>query len=183
MSYWKQFKRRSVRKKVVILAICIPLLLTAVIGATFAYSNAMTDKVDNAFVPEKVTCSIQESFTQGDTVKSNVKVANTSKIPVYLRATWIVTWVDSEGAVLPAVPKAGTDYSIDMGSSWTDGGDGYYYYTTAVAAGASTPNLINSISVLKNIGDYHLQVEIIAEAVQAEPAEAVQTAWPNAGIS
>lgn len=184
MSYWKQFRRRSVRKKVILLAICVPLLLTAAIGVTIAYSNVMTSNVENAFAPEKVTCSIQEDFAQGDTVKSNVKVANTSKIPVYLRAMWVVTWIDEEGKLLPSVPQAGVDYSINIpNEKWVDGGDGYYYYKAAVAAGDSTENLIDNITVLKNIGNYQLQVEIISEAIQAEPVEAVQTAWPNAGIS
>lgn len=79
-------------------------------------------------------------------------------------------------------PVLGTDYTIALGTSgWTIGTDGYYYYDPAVPSGSTTANLINSLVSLKAPQGYTLAVDILADAIQATPIEAVREAWPASG--
>lgn len=176
--------------KPVLLGISIALVLIVAVGATLAYHHAVSSDVENRFVPEKVTCEVIEPGWKDDvsTQKEDVQIQNTSKIPVYIRATWIATW-ELDGEIVSEVPKLGTDYEVVLGSdAWIQGDDGYYYCKTVVEAGEMTPVLLDSVKLLKDKGEYQLHVEIIAEAVQARPADplnqdksndAVNELWPG----
>ena len=159
-----------------VLVVSLLALLLVVAGGTLAWLTAQ-DSVSNTFTPAHVTCNVEENFN--GTTKSDVKIKNTSDIPVYIRASIVVTWKDSKGNVYGQKPVAGTDYTIDYGTGWTQQGD-YWYCNSEVAVGVNTPVLINScteVSANAPEGNYHLSVEIIAEAIQSQPARAVQQAW------
>lgn len=163
-------------KRSLVLVVSLLALLLVVAGGTLAWLTAQ-DSVSNTFTPAHVTCNVEEKF-DGKT-KSDVTIKNTSDIPVYIRASIIVTWKDFSGNVYGQLPVAGTDYTISYGTDWTRQGD-YWYYTSPVAVGAKTPVLINScteVSANAPEGNYHLSVEIIAEAIQSQPDRAVEDAW------
>ena len=164
-------------KRSLVLVVSVLVLLLAVAGGTLAWLTAQ-DSVNNTFTPAHVTCDVVEEFKDG--IKSNVKIKNTSDIPAYIRAYIVVTWKDSTGNVYGKLPVAGTDYemSINTNKGWTQK-DGYWYCNTAVASGGFTPVLIDSCTSNNSAPDdnYKLSVEIIAEAIQSSPAEAVGTAW------
>ena len=164
-------------KRSLVLVVSVLVLLLAVAGGTLAWLTAQ-DSVNNTFTPAHVTCTVEETFN--GTEKTNVQIKNTSDIPAYIRAYIVVTWKDSTGNVYGQKPVAGTDYkmSINTNKGWTQK-DGYWYCNTAVASGGFTPVLIDSCTSNNSApnDNYNLSVEIIAEAIQSSPAEAVGTAW------
>ena len=164
-------------KRSLVLVVSVLVLLLAVAGGTLAWLTAQ-DSVNNTFTPAHVTCTVEEKF-DGAT-KENVSIKNTSDIPAYIRAYIVVTWKDADGNVYGQKPVEGADYkmSINTNKGWTQK-DGYWYCNTAVASGGFTPVLIDSCTSNNSAPDdnYKLSVEIIAEAIQSSPAEAVGTAW------
>lgn len=161
--------------KKLILLISIVALFVVTAGATLAYIVTQTDGVRNVFNPSHVTCEVQESFDKS--VKKDVNVKNTGDTDAYIRAYIVVNWVDETGNIAAEKP-AENDYSITFstGTAWKEY-DGYYYYTKSVAPKASTADLIKECRVIGQKDGYSLQVEIIADAVQSSPADAVKDAW------
>lgn len=163
-------------KRSLVLVVSLLALLLVVAGGTLAWLTAQ-DSVSNTFTPAHVTCDVDETFQDG--IKSDVKIKNTSDIPVYIRASIVVTWKDFSGNVYGQLPVAGTDYTISYGTGWTRQGD-YWYCNSEVAVGANTTELISSCTVEEGATipeGYALSVEIIAEAIQSQPARAVGQAW------
>lgn len=158
-----------------ILLAAVIVLLAGAVGGTWAFLVAQSEPVQNKFTYAHVSCTIKEKFD--GTTKSDVQIQNTGDIPAYIRARIVVTWKDTSGNV-SAVPVKVSDYTMDMGTGWTKGTDGYWYYNTAVDATKFTPVLITEC---KKTGtapkDYDLSVEILADAIQSEPANAVKEAW------
>lgn len=174
---------RSTRrnKKAWLLLIAVAAMLLAVVGGTVAYLVTRTNPKVNTFTPSKVACSVVETFKNN--VKSNVQVKNTGDTAAYLRAAVLVTWQDASGNVLGTAPVAGQDYSITMPASakWAQA-DGFWYYSEAVAPGASTEALIGECQPLKAApqAGYTLHVEIVASAIQSTLGTNAQAAWAAA---
>ena len=174
----KQEKRRNSRKGL-IAAVALVLLLCAAVGGTLAWLTTQTDPVVNTFTPAHVTCRVDEAFSNGS--KKNVKIENTSDIDAYIRAAIVVNWADASGNV-SAKPVTDDDYTMNLNlnsSGWVKGTDGYYYYTSPVAPGGTTVNLIDKCEPVdgKAPSGYKLQVTILAEAIQSTPSDAVTEAW------
>ena len=169
--------RRVCANKPAALFLAVLLLLGVVVGSTIAYLIADTTPVENSFTYAKVSCQVTESFDK--TTKSNVQIKNTGTTEAYIRATWVVNWLDANGNIAASVPA---EYSYGLTSNpdgtWQAGNDGYYYYWTPVAPGASTPgSLLTCTVTYPENPEYTLSVEILATAVQSAPAKAVQEAW------
>lgn len=172
-------KRDRMNKKQLTLLISLMLLCTMAVGMTLAYIVTQTSPVENKFNPSHVTCQVDEQFENN--IKSNVKIRNTSDISAYIRAAVVVTWQDAAGNISSVKPVSGTDYSITYkeNTGWSKGSDGYYYYSSSVAPEGNTEVLISKCEPLKDGPQgYTLHVEIIAEAIQSTPADAVKDAWP-----
>lgn len=161
-----------------ILLAAVIVLLAGAVGGTWAFLVAQSEPVQNNFTYAHVSCTINEEFD--GTTKSNVKIQNTGDIPAYIRARIVVTWKDANGNVSSTVPVKNTDYTIAFNENekdWTQQGD-YWYCKTAVDAGEETPVLITKCEKKGNAPkDYDLSVEILADAIQSEPASAVTEAW------
>lgn len=169
-------RRSRVRmNKTAILLLAVILLTGAVIGTTVAYLTTNTDAIENTFTYANVTCAVKESFN--DAEKKDVQIQNTSNIPAYIRATYVVYWADADGNVV--VKPEGYTYSIteNPDSKWVKVGD-FFYYPSPVAPGAATDgSLLNCTWTHPDNPQYFLHVEIIASAIQSEPANAVTEAW------
>ena len=166
-----------------ILLAAVIVLLAGAVGGTWAFLVAQSEPVQNNFTYAHVRCTIDEKFENG--VKSDVKIQNTGDIPAYIRARIVVTWKDANGNVSSTVPVENTDYTIAFNTTdWTQQEGGYWYCNTAVDATKFTPVLITEC---KKTGtapkDYDLSVEILADAIQSEPANAVKEAWGNTPIA
>lgn len=159
-----------------VLIMAVLLLLGAAVGSTVAFLIDKTEPVENAFEYAKVSCKVTESFTNNK--KDNVQVKNTGTTDAYIRATYVVNWVDRDGNIAASDPE-GCSYSLmeNPDSKWIEK-DGYFYYTSPVAPGASTEGSLLTCTVTSPVNpEYTLSVEILAEAIQSTPANAVQEAW------
>ena len=160
-----------------ILLAAVIVLLAGAVGGTWAFLVAQSESVQNNFTYAHVSCRIDEKFENG--VKSDVKIQNTGDIPAYIRARIVVTWKDANGNV-SAVPVKNTDYTITFNETdWTQR-DGYWYCKNAVNPDDFTTELITECKKTSNANvpeGYNLSVEILADAIQSEPASAVTEAW------
>ena len=165
----------KLNKKALIALVSAALLLTFAVSGTVAYLVDVDDPVVNEFKPAKVTVTIPEGF-DGET-KSNVKIQNTGDIKAYVRATYIVTW--QNGANM--IPAKAAEYDLVLNTTGWIQANGMYYWPTALEPTATTGVLIDSCTVKDGIQPpaegYYLNVEIIAQAIQAEPTTAVVDAW------
>lgn len=177
-------------KKTLTALVSVALLLLVGSGSTLAYLFTNTDSVKNTFTPAQVSCAVvenNEEYTANAVnveSKSNVTIKNTSNVPAYIRAAIIVTWKSTDGKVYAAKPVNDKDYTLNIGESWTQKGN-FYYYDSVVAVGGSTSALITSAAKTANAeppAGYNLSVEIVAEAIQAEGmgATSAQGAWAKA---
>lgn len=170
---------KKMKKRNLILFVSLVLVIGLAAGGTLAYLTAKSDSVVNTFTPAKSSTYIDEGKFDGS-VKHYAKVTNTSEdnVTVYIRAQVIVTWKKGND-VLGETPVAGTDYDITYpsNSGWFKVGD-YYYYKDKVAKDDSTNNLLTDGKAYKDKGDYQLSIEILAQSIQADPASAVEEAWP-----
>lgn len=176
----KRRKSRTRMNRATVLLMAILMLIGVVAGSTVAYLITKTDDVQNTFEYGRVSCQVGETFN--GTTKENVYVTNTGNISAYIRATYVVNWLDSAGNIVASAPD-GYSYTIteNPDRKWTKGSDGYFYYPTPVAPGKSTdPSLLEcTVKYPSDLTtpEYTLSVEILATAVQSEPASAVTDAW------
>ena len=177
-------KRKPRINKAAVLLTAAVLLIGTVVGSTVAYLIAQTDAVENTFEYAKVSCEVKEDFNGGNT-KKNVQITNTGSTNAYIRATYVVNWLDAQGNIVASVPE---DYSYTLTENpegeWTKGAGGYFYYLSPVAPGNSTPGSLLTCKVTcPENPEYTLSVEILADAIQSEPASAVTEAWGNTPIA
>ena len=172
---------KRISKKTVIVILSAALLLAATVGVTLAFLVDKTPSLDYNFVPVAVSCKVQENMDLETNTKTNVAVQNTGDIPAYVRAAVVVTWVSEEsGSTYGGAPVQGRDYVAEFSSDgWKKGTDGFYYCTSPISPEGVTPILLNKIYPVaeKAPEGYVLSVQIVASAIQAEPAEAVVSAW------
>ncbi len=170
------------------------------ISLILAMMTKSTPQVQNEFMLAEVECKIHESLNlEGGTTdntdaavhtgvvsKADVKVENASNIDAYIRVRLVAYYVDDDDNVVGKVCSVPT--FVPNNSYWiADSDEDTYYYKYPVAAGQYTEDLIASGSVIElakldgtDTDTYeHLYqvVDVIAEAVQAEPASAVTSVW------
>lgn len=171
-------RRRRSNKKAVALSLSLLLIAVMTVGGTLAYLTAQTKPVSNIFKPSHVACQVEESFD--GTVKKNVNVRNTGDTDAYVRVKLVTYRVNDERS---HIGGTATIPDFTPGMNWVPYGD-YYYYTLPVAPGKEpTDDLIESISLTASYTDADggcQAIDVIAEAIQNEPAAAVGEAW---GIS
>lgn len=165
-----------------VLVVSVLVLLLGIVGASLAYLTMKTEPVKNEFTYGKVSCEVLEDFDGA--VKSNVRIKNTGNIPAYIRARVVVTWKNENGDIYGTKPVLGEDYSFDFNSEkWigmtTDSGL-YFYFPDPVELGAETTWMLRDCKKTENANvpeGYDLSVEILADAIQSQPAKAVEEAW------
>ena len=159
----KDSKPRFPTNKAAVLLLSMILLIGIAVGTTVAFLVARTEPIKSTF----------------EYAKENVQIKNTGNTAAYIRATYVVTWRDGNRNVAVSVPD-GYSYTLteNLGNYWNKGADGYFYYSLPVSPGSSTEErpLDCAVTYPEN-PEYTLSVEVLAEAIQSEPAEAVQQAW------
>lgn len=153
-----------------VLLIAVLLLISTAVGSTAAFLVTKTKPVVEAFAYAQVSCQVTRS-------DNALAVQNTGTAQAYIRASYAVNWrLDGDENIAVAVPE---DYSyvLDKNPQWEKGEDGYFYCLTPVDPGGETPSLLTcSVSRPEN-PEYTLSVEVVAEAIQSNPAEAAAEAW------
>ena len=164
----------------IIPVVLITLLLLSISAvAVWAAINSMTTaKVENTFEPAVTSVEVVENF-DGIT-KSNVRIKNTGSTTapigpaVYVRVRLLPYWYDAVRNQIVGITS--WTPSFTAGTDWLKIGD-YYYYTKPIVAGASTSNLIDSITLETDNEDNRQVLEVIAESIQSNPSSAVTEAW------
>lgn len=159
----------------------IPLLITAVlaVGVTLAFMFRQTEPIENKFTDAKVACSVVEEFNGEQ--KTGIQVKNESNIDCYLRVRLVSYWQNEKGEI---VGKASVIPEVDVNDGWMAGeSEDVFYYKAPVDAGKTTANNLLKTPLVLAQEDYNGEtvyqvVQIFAEAVQAEPDEAVEAALP-----
>ena len=172
------------RKRILVLAAAAAAL--AAVGVTMAFMFRKAE-AQNRFAPAVVTCRVQEklnddTYTSGTHtggVKSNIRVENTGTYPAYVRVRLVSWWANADGEAVGGVPARSP--AVQLRSGWRAGSGGTYYCTKSVAPGDMTgvlcePMVLETGTGLDGSTIYQV-VEVLAEAIQAAPAEAASSAW------
>ncbi|MFA6947519.1 MAG: hypothetical protein WCQ72_00890 [Eubacteriales bacterium] len=173
----KRHARRVGTMKIILLALSAVIIVSSCIGGTVAWIYAH-DNVTNSFTTAKVTHELHE--TMEENVKEDVSVKNTGNIDTYIRVALIPAWTE-DGCIRADLAVDGT-YEVEWGDTadWRKGGDGYYYYTKAVAPGEFTTILIKSCKPTADGEQYDgmtFTLDINVQSIQATPDSAVREAW------
>ena len=187
-----------------LLRISAILLVAAVLTtAVNAFMINRSQTFYNKFVPASVKCEIEEQFSDSTvtSTKSSIQVKNTGNTDAYIRVRLVFHWEDSKGNVVGKnmdLSESIKDFSSEgfdsyfKSEDWVIDGDNYtYYYKEPVAPEGFTSELLNKditmgpyvhtvqIDSKTTVTYYYYPViEVLAEAVQSNPAEAVTEAWP-----
>ena len=170
----KKVSKRTTKSIALLSSLALLLMMT--VGGTLAYLVAQSETLTNTMQSSEVECEVIKE-------DGSFSVKNAGDIKAYLRAAVVVNWAGEEGnsanTVYGNAPKA-SDYTLEIASEWVKGADGYYYYPTKVA-----PSEVKAFITSYGISDvaeaplgYALQVEVLAQSIQALPDEAVEEAWP-----
>ena len=184
----RKAKAQPVRRKtyhkgrLTAMVIATAVLLALAIGGTVAWLSTKDAPIQNKFLPTKVACEVTEKFDGSTGVKSNVNVKNTGTINAFIRVKLVTYRTNDQGqhiggtASLPA---------FTLGANWVKYGD-YYYYTKPVAPNQKPEtNLTESMTLIGSYMDTDggkQAVDLMAEAIQSVPEDAVKAAW-GAGFS
>ena len=171
-------------KRSLVLVVSVLVLLLAVAGGTLAWLTAQTDGVVNTFTPAQVSCAVTEEEFKGET-KKNVNVENTSYIPAYIRVKLVTYRVNAQNQHIGGTAEIP---EFTPGKGWVKYGE-YYYYTLPVAP--KGPGALDNWPKTPLIGETGIElvnsyndadggkqvVEVMAEAIQSSPPEAVGKSW------
>lgn len=176
-------RRRAPHSKNITLITLVLLLVCVTAIPALAWLTAKS-VVKNEFQIGKGDVVINEDITTVKDTKQNVKFTNNGNVPIYIRANVSIYWKDKDGNIMATVPAENTDYDITWfgtDSGWVKGIDGVYYYTKQLEVGETTPDLIQSVTDKGYKEQYNdgrtFYVDIAAQSIQADPADAVKEAW------
>ena len=175
-NYERSGSRRTQHSAILIIALV--LLFAVIVGGTVALLQATAaNRLTNTFAPVKVEIDPDEEKTP--TSKSNIKFQNTGDVPVYIRATLVIYWKDSDENFVPQ-PAGGKIEGGLIQDGWTEK-NGIYYYGSQVAPQDWTGVMLSEIVVTCPDG-YTCHIDVQAEAIQAEGlnASSAQDAWEKA---
>ena len=161
------------RMILVLLAACI--ISGAVASAVYAkYVKSFDSEVGVNIVGYGDIEIAVEKQTDGS---YTIKHGSNSNIPAYIRFAIIVSWKGTDGIwyVDPSDPEV--EYNVPNAQLL----DGYYYCVYNGSAEISPKTALNGITVTTTaeppVDGYEFYVQIVAEAIQCVPADAVKDAW------
>ena len=170
--------KKYLNNRLIVIAI---VLAIAGCGLTFAFVFRTTGITINRFTVADVSCAVNEVFDSEKGIKTSIKVKNTGNTDAYIRVRLVSNWVDEKGNVIGKSSEEPL-FTPDawLSSDWFKFGENYYY-RKPVKAGEITNDIFASGAYLTLKEDskdmVYQSVEILAEAIQAEPEKAVSRAW------
>ena len=187
--------RRVVGIMLVVLLITTAIVTSLVVGYMFRIVD-----VPNTLLPGTVSCMVEEVVSQNDDsttlTKQEVTIKNTGNAQAYIRVKVLTYWQDSKGNIVGSkIDNDLLDTDKYNNSNWirkektVDGGveSITYYCKTPIDPGKNTPDLLaNGKTVVLGITTtkvdgvtytYRQVAEIIPEAIQSLPADAVKSSW------
>lgn len=169
--------RRS-KARIILLLCCIAVVGLLGVQGTISWLTTKTDPVQNTFTPASVSCAVEEEFNNN--VKTDIKVKNTGATTAYVRVRLVTYRVNAAGD--PIGGKAVIPTGLELGEGWKQSGNYYYYlYPVEPKDMTATPLFTSSITLVGNYSDDadggRQVIEVLAEAIQSTPAQAVYDAW------
>ena len=162
------------------------LSIAAAVGLTLAFMFKKAEKT-NRFIPAEVSCAVREKLDNNEVAgtaavggeKADIRVENTGNVREFLRLKMVSYYVDANGDIVGTVSSQYPTLSLKNG--WIAGANRTYYYPYPVEPGSLTgilcePFTLGQTQLADSTAVYQV-IEVIAEAVQAEPISAVQEAW------
>lgn len=153
------------------LALALVLLLSAGSAVTVAWLSADADPLTNLFAKSQVPPEVVEEF-DGET-KENVRIKNAGNIDAFIRVILTAVWLDEDGNVSP---EPVDPLTFTSHANWFEH-DGIYYHKDRVAPNALSEVLIDTFEMPIREG-LSFELQVITSAIQADPDEAVEHAWP-----
>lgn len=167
------------RKRLVVVVFVLALVAMIFTGTSMSLLKMNTEAVQNTFSKGSVGAKIVESVENN--AKKAICVENTGDSPVYVRVKLVSYWLNADNSI---AAKASPSISFELNSSWVASG-GYYYYKSPVAGGSVTDNLISygsQIQMQQDENGCKQAIEVLADAVQATPDDAVEELWGDAAL-
>ena len=158
------------------------LLLVALAGTVVAYMVHRTASKQNVF--HFANISHQVNISGSGKIRTSLTVENTGEMDVYVRVRFVSNWVNGTNLMakpseIPVVTNLDTNNWIYDATNYT-----YYYKHKLKADGDDeTPNLLENggtitpITLNVSSEGYNQTFEVVSEAIQAEPDDAVIEAW------
>ena len=107
--------------------------------------------------------------------KADIRVENTGNVKEFIRLRLVSYYVDSNGDI---AGTAASQYpNLTLKNGWIAGANRTYYYTYPVEPGILCEPFTLGQTQLENGTMVYQVMEVIAEAVQAEPSDAAQEVW------
>ncbi len=159
--------------------ICLLLAATLAlsgIGVTLAFMFRRAEQ-SSSLKAAAVSCELSEEFN--GSVKSNIRVKNTGNIPAFIRIRVVSYWVKEDGSVVGYPAEYPT---LALLNGWLkSSSDEVYYYPTPVAPGQQTEVLCQPFALSTTANGerdtLYQVVTLLAEAIQASPDNAAESAW------
>lgn len=141
----------------------------------------------NRFIPAEVSCAVREKLDNNEVggtaavggEKADIRVENTGHVKGFIRLRLVSYDVDLNGDVPGTVASQNPNPTLKNG--WIAGANHTYCFLYSVEPGEATEILCEPFPLgqtqLENGTTVYRVMEVIAEAVQAEPVSAVREAW------
>lgn len=185
--YKGKYSRERRQRPALWAALALALVLTLTAGGTLAYLVSNTDEVTNTFTPASPGIEVPEEFDKN--AKTSIQVKNTGDINVYVRVMLVASYqkeVDGGYEVCGSHAFEAKVPDFTPSDGWVKGADGYYYYKTALASGATTDNLLATgatIELSQKGNCCKMHIDVLAQAIQAEPDSVVGDTWSNSKVT
>ena len=162
------------------------LCIVAAAGLTIAFMFKKAEKT-NRFITAEVSCAVREKLDNNEVTgtdavgreKADIRVENTGNVREFIRLRLVSYYVDSNGNIAGTAASRYPNPTLKNG--WIAGADHTYYFPYSVEPGEATEILCEPFTLgqtqLADGKTVYQVIEVIAEAVQAEPISAVQEAW------
>lgn len=171
-------KYKKLRKPVK-LVISLLVLVCVSVGGTVAYLTSK-GSVTNKFTVATVDTKVDEDFDGKK--KSNITAKNTGDVPAFVRIKLVTYRINSNGDPIGGKAEIDKDHFTLDSNYWFEVNDCYYYKCPVDPNVTIKPTLtgdgyIELKEYSKDSDGGKQVIEVIAEAIQASPVEAVQEAW------
>lgn len=166
----------NLMKKMLALLASAVLLAVLPLSSASAYLSVSTGGLVNTFNPAMLKSVIDETVSGSNKTSITVRTSDDS-VDAYVRVALVANWVNANGEIV--APAVATDVPFTLNdAAWFKSGD-YYYHKAIVTPGSSTANLLASNTTLPlttKDGNF-LQVVIVHQSIQAQPASVVTAQW------
>lgn len=169
---------------VLITSLLAVFLCTA--GTTTAFLVTRSESIENRFQAAIVACEVEEEFDGEE--KTSIVVKNTGTATAYVRVKLVSYRINDRGEHIGGMAEVP---AFLPGTGWRADERGYYYYRYPLAPSESEENSETTGNLIAPPGKMVLKlfpeedgggrqvVEVIAEAIQSSPMDAVKDAWPE----